>query len=263
MTTDTSSPITVLQERYEAESYWPDEYLTGAVPLLTGWLSRPLTDDDRAAVAKVLDGLHGTGLDVTDVFPFGVVWGLRACAVIPYQADLDAALTHWRKWEEEDHLGEPLAFLPELVPHYTLDEARERCLPGWNVRCNRCGNYGADWIANERPGWGWGNLALCPPHAGELAREHARHAAALRTLRAVNFEQDLHPTPTRLALLREVAKPMEVWKDDLTGESYIADGPKVTARLAEMEAAGWVEVDNSFWQLTDTGRAVLAARERR
>lgn len=58
---------------------------------------------------------------------------------------------------------------------------------GCNLRCNRCGTYGAIWIPGERPGWG--NLALCPPHERELDEEHQRHRAALDRIRAVNFEQ--------------------------------------------------------------------------
>ena len=71
--------------------------------------------------------------------------------------------------------------------NYTVDEARAACLPGWNLRCNRCGTYGASWLVEERPGWG--ALALCPPHADELRAEYARHEEALRVLREVKFEQ--------------------------------------------------------------------------
>ena len=58
---------------------------------------------------------------------------------------------------------------------------------GANLRCNRCGTYGATWVAGERPGWG--SLALCPPHERALAQEYQRHQAALDQLRTVNFEQ--------------------------------------------------------------------------
>jgi hypothetical protein len=58
---------------------------------------------------------------------------------------------------------------------------------GHNLRCNRCGTFGAIWISEQRPGWG--SLALCPPHEQELAAEHKRHQAALARLRKVNFEQ--------------------------------------------------------------------------
>lgn len=61
-----------------------------------------------------------------------------------------------------------------------------RCT-GWNLRCNRCGTYGARWLAEERPGWG--SLAVCPQHKDELTEEHRRHDAALAVLRKVNFEQ--------------------------------------------------------------------------
>ena len=57
-----------------------------------------------------------------------------------------------------------------------------------NIRCNRCGKYGANWYHDERPGWGC--LALCPEHAHELDDEYKRHYEALKPLRAVNFEQE-------------------------------------------------------------------------
>jgi hypothetical protein len=70
----------------------------------------------------------------------------------------------------------------------TMEQALQRGMLGWSVRCNRCGSYGAEWLPNERPGWG--SLALCPEHTRELRDETARHYRALQTLRAVNFEQE-------------------------------------------------------------------------
>jgi|1185.fasta_scaffold873829_2 hypothetical protein len=75
--------------------------------------------------------------------------------------------------------------------HYsTPEDARDlpsAPMPGWNLRCNRCGTFGADWVPNERPGWG--SLALCSADAAELAAEHRRHWRALADLRSVNYEQ--------------------------------------------------------------------------
>lgn len=70
----------------------------------------------------------------------------------------------------------------------TREEARDRGLLGWNIRCNRCGSYGADWLPGERPGYG--ALALCPEHAAELRTEHQRHKQALAVLRRIAYEQD-------------------------------------------------------------------------
>ena len=75
------------------------------------------------------------------------------------------------------------------------DEARARGLPGWNIRCNPCGSYGAEWVsridgAAARPGWGC--LALCPPCAEALRVGTARHEAAVREMRTVRFEQERH-----------------------------------------------------------------------
>lgn len=74
--------------------------------------------------------------------------------------------------------GEPLP---------TTGEARNAGRLGWNIRCNRCGLWGARWHEGHRPGWG--SLALCDPHADELEAEIDRHHRAMMQLRAVRFEQ--------------------------------------------------------------------------
>jgi hypothetical protein len=73
------------------------------------------------------------------------------------------------------------------VPLSTKDQAREAQRFGWNLRCNRCGGWGASWFDGHRPGWG--SLALCDPHADELDAEMRRHKSALVELRDVRFEQ--------------------------------------------------------------------------
>ena len=70
----------------------------------------------------------------------------------------------------------------------TKKEARERCLLGWNLRCNLCGSYGALWINEARPGWG--ALALCPEHKQEWHDEQIRHSKEVSRLRTINFEQE-------------------------------------------------------------------------
>lgn len=67
---------------------------------------------------------------------------------------------------------------------------------------------------------------------------------------------DLHPTKTRLALLREVAGG-DVWQDS-DGESFIGAGPRVTARMRELESAGWVRLLITNWVVTTEGYTVLA-----
>lgn len=73
-------------------------------------------------------------------------------------------------------------------PKATPEEAAAAHIIGWNLRCNRCGRYGATWIPNMRPGWG--SLALCYPHKRELESVQRRHAGELAEVTAVNFEQD-------------------------------------------------------------------------
>jgi hypothetical protein len=75
-----------------------------------------------------------------------------------------------------------------LMRPWSLQEAQAAARQGWNIRCNRCGSYGARWWRNGRPGWG--ALALCPLDALELEAELRRHTETLRRLLAVNYEQD-------------------------------------------------------------------------
>lgn len=78
----------------------------------------------------------------------------------------------------------------------------------------------------------------------------------------------LHPTKTRLALLRAVERGEVVREVDSTGifgrDDW--DGETVTARISEMRAHGWVgEIrpypranENGVYPLTDEGRRILA-----
>lgn len=79
----------------------------------------------------------------------------------------------------------------------TMAEAHKQRLPGWNIRCNHCGDYGASWVTDMRPGWG--ALALCPLHEGLLRGEQARHRRNMKDLTQVNFEQVYDPAPDLLA----------------------------------------------------------------
>lgn len=71
---------------------------------------------------------------------------------------------------------------------------------------------------------------------------------------------DLYPTPTRLALLRDVQAERITRR---LGGSYDANGYSVSARMIELRQAGWVQLvdltgDFQYvWKLTDAGRAVL------
>lgn len=72
---------------------------------------------------------------------------------------------------------------------------------------------------------------------------------------------DLYPTPSRLALLRDVDAG-NVFRDRL-GDDYISADRKVSDRIGAMERAGWVErfgpTEDRFehWRVADAGRAVL------
>lgn len=78
---------------------------------------------------------------------------------------------------------------------------------------------------------------------------------------------ELYPTKTRLALLRAIQNSQV--QVDTTAENFVVvlfpDAPTswqdrqvVTARVIEVERAGWVELRPwDGWQLTAAGRAVL------
>lgn len=73
---------------------------------------------------------------------------------------------------------------------------------------------------------------------------------------------DLYPTPTRLALLREIDAG-QVWSSlrDSTIRTNLGQGRIVTDRVTEMWHAGWVEPVvgpiGELWALTAIGRGVL------
>lgn len=94
----------------------------------------------------------------------------------------------------------------------TLEEALSPSVPGWNMRCNLCGEHPANWIANQRPGWG--SLALCPTHEAELRAELARHNQALQRLRKINFEQllqsEVHERVKRFRKSQKLRKMLTV-----------------------------------------------------
>lgn len=109
-------PVFLFRDEYQADSYWWNEYLLGAWNVLTKfqWVARALTSEDLTVVKEVLEELWDTGLDETDVFPFGLLWALRSTGVLIDIPGLDDQLLAWRLWEETDHFGKPLTFLPEL-----------------------------------------------------------------------------------------------------------------------------------------------------
>lgn len=72
----------------------------------------------------------------------------------------------------------------------------------------------------------------------------------------------LHPTPTRIALLRDVANGHIRWNER---DGFTSFCTAVNARLTDLERAGWVRIANGGYRqtvaLTDAGRAVLTAAE--
>ena len=83
-----------------------------------------------------------------------------------------------RQTREEMH-GPPLP---------TPEEAAAAGRMGHNLRCNKCGGYGAVWIPKARPGWG--SLALYFPEAEEYDAMVRRHEDEMRQFTDVKFEQD-------------------------------------------------------------------------
>lgn len=80
--------------------------------------------------------------------------------------------------------------LPSEPPEpLSLEQAKERCLPGWNLRCNLCGSYGAGWVPKGRPGWG--SLALCPRHETEYRAVMLLSDSLLARFRQVKYRQPI------------------------------------------------------------------------
>lgn len=72
---------------------------------------------------------------------------------------------------------------------------------------------------------------------------------------------NLYPTKTRLALL-EAVRAGEVRRYGDSQDYHHTTGRKLTAAIAELARAGWVEIGewsagNIPWRLTTAGRAVL------
>lgn len=70
---------------------------------------------------------------------------------------------------------------------------------------------------------------------------------------------DLYLTPTRRALLRDVA---DGWIRrgriaDIAQDFDARDDTRVTAQIRRLERAGLVTLHDTTWRLTDTGRAAL------
>lgn len=69
------------------------------------------------------------------------------------------------------------------------EEAKKRSLPGWNIRCNVCGNYGAKWVnvgKNSRAC----TRALCPQHEKEFNEMIYRYGEDMKKFIKVQFEQE-------------------------------------------------------------------------
>ena len=87
--------------------------------------------------------------------------------------------TRMTETRKQERYGPPLP---------TADEAAAAGRRGHNIRCNRCGGYGAQWISGARKGWG--ALALCHPHASAYQDMTRRHAEELARFTIINFEQE-------------------------------------------------------------------------
>jgi hypothetical protein len=75
----------------------------------------------------------------------------------------------------------------------TKEEAKAKRMPGWNIRCNQCGSYGAEWvhtIATNTARPGFGALALCPDHVKQLRKIVKDFQNEIKEFRKINFEQD-------------------------------------------------------------------------
>ena len=73
----------------------------------------------------------------------------------------------------------------------------------------------------------------------------------------------LNPTPARRRLLADVQRRRVYRHPDGASLSAGQSGRQVTTRIAHLEGAGWVRLEDGsdydvrYWELTDTGRRVL------
>ena len=126
-------PVFEFRDRYTPTSYFPDEYIDAAIPVLADlhWLAGGLTVPAASTAMQVLNGLQDLDLDAHDVFPFGLLWALRHHGLLVPVGGLDEQLAAWRAWEETEHAGEPFTFLPPLLP--APDAATARITAGINA----------------------------------------------------------------------------------------------------------------------------------
>jgi hypothetical protein len=100
-------------QRFDADSYWAEDYLDAIWPLVAPWVTRPLAIEDLEALNHCMSVV--SDLDATDNAPFAALWALRSTGALPPVEDLDGELTEWRDWIEEDYYdGESLA-LPAIT----------------------------------------------------------------------------------------------------------------------------------------------------
>lgn len=107
-----SNPLEVLQE-FDATSYWAEEYLVEAIPLITQWLLRPVGSIDQDIVERCLSAV--SDLDAADNAPFALVWALRSTGALPRMSRVDRELRNWRQEVEHDYYSDEPLDLPELA----------------------------------------------------------------------------------------------------------------------------------------------------
>jgi hypothetical protein len=110
-------PIQLLRD-FLSESAGPDEF-EPALPAVNelmraGWLLREPTASDLAAVTDLIVAMYNDGVP-SDAYPQAILWALRSTAAIAPDEELDAALASWLTWEEGEHLGFRMDYLPDIA----------------------------------------------------------------------------------------------------------------------------------------------------
>jgi hypothetical protein len=72
----------------------------------------------------------------------------------------------------------------------TIEEAKAIPLPGWNLRCNRCGSFGATHEDGDGKRRGYGHFVFCPSCMKEYVAMQERHRLEAEVWQTIHFEQD-------------------------------------------------------------------------
>lgn len=145
------------------------------------------------------------------------------------------------------------------MPEPTPDLARWAGLRGWNLRCNACGLWGANWT---RIGGLRRSLALCESDMAALVAEVKRHEEAMRRLTEVRFPQPI-PAPTMPSMAEDRRRRRAAEANRLAASASPSGDTGHTPDVAATVADSPVETSLAeirTWLADDTPYCILPVR---